>query len=145
MTYSHPDMVDKVYGTLSSDATLKAITGLTIEKTVNRKALATGGNCKRVFISKNRSNRVEWNAGGKAGQLREYVKIETVVRMTDETALSEINTITNRIRNVLSPSSYLGTNWLQHTLVQDVFPSAPTKTHAYHFFIFETMISVGVS
>ena len=142
------DPVELFYGTLSSDSVLKGIAGLKIEKIVDRKALASTsspGN-KRVMLSKPRCGPFEWNAGGRAGQVREFVKIETVVKTVEglESAEEICKAIKNRIKTILFSAEYLGTGWLFHREVGDTFPSVPMATRAYHILTYEVMTSMGV-
>jgi hypothetical protein len=146
--FVHADPIDLFYETLSNDSQLKQIPGLKIEKIVDRKALASTsspGN-KRVMLSKPRCGPFEWNAGGRAGQVREYVKIETVVKTVqgEENAEEICKTIKKRIKEVLFSAEYLGTGWLFHREVQDTFPSIPMATRAYHILTYEVLTSMGV-
>ena len=146
--FVHADPVELFYGTLSNDSVLKGIAGLKIEKIVDRRALATTaspGN-KRVMLSKPRSGPFEWNAGGRAGQVREYVKIETVVKTVEgqENAEEICKTVKKRIKQLLFSAEYLGTGWLYHREVGDTFPSIPMETRAYHILTYEVMTSMGV-
>ena len=147
MTFNQPDVVDLFYQTISSDSQLKATEGLAIEKIVDRKALASTsspGN-KRIIISKPRCGPFEWNCGGIAGQVREYVKIETVVKTIEgqENAEELCKSLKSRMKKILFNVQYLGTGWLFHKEVQDQFPSAPMKTRAYHVLVYEVMVSEG--
>ena len=147
-TFVHADPVELFYGTLSNDSVLKEIAGLKIEKIVDRKALASTaspGN-KRVMLSKPRCGPFEWNAGGRAGQVREYVKIETVIKTVEgqESAEEICKTVKKRIQEVLFSAEYLGTGWLFHREVQDTFPSIPMSTRAYHILTYEVYTTMGV-
>ena len=142
------DPVELFYQTLANDSVLKAISGLKIEKIVDRKALASTsspGN-KRVMLSKPRCGPFEWNAGGKGGQVREFVKIETVIKTVEakDNAEEICKTVKKRIQEVLFSAEYLGTGWLFHREVQDTFPSIPMSTRAYHILTYEVMTSMGV-
>lgn len=147
MTFVQPDVVELFYQTISGDSELKATQGLAIEKIVDRKALASTsspGN-KRIIVSKQRCGPFEWNCGGIAGQVREYVKIETVVKTVEgqENAEELCKSLKKRMKKILFNVQYLGTGWLCHKEVQDQFPSAPMKTRAYHILIYEVLVSQG--
>ena len=144
------DPVELFYQTLANDSVLKAIAGLKIEKIVDRKALAStssgGIGNKRVMLSKPRCGPFEWNAGGRAGQVREFVKIETVIKTVEakDNAEEICKTVKKRIQEVLFSTEYLGTGWLFHREVGDTFPSIPMSTRAYHILTYEVMTSMGV-
>jgi len=144
------DVVDLFYGAISQDATIKNTSGIKIDKLVDRRALASTpspdqGN-KHIIISKQRSGPFEWNCGGLAGQVHEFVKIETIVKTVEgnEDARQVIDTLRVRIKEVLFSAQFLGTGWLMHKIVQDQFPSAPMKTRAYHVLVYDVMVTMGV-
>ena len=149
MPFVQADVVDLFYQTISSDSQLKNTAGLVVEKIVDRKALASTsepGN-KRIIISKPRCGPFEWNCGGVAGQIREYVKIETVVKTVEgqENAEELCKSLKSRMKEILFSAQWLGTGWLYHKEVQDQFPSAPMKTRAYHILVYEVTCSMGNS
>jgi hypothetical protein len=146
-TFVSPNTVDLYHDLISNDPELKAVAGLKVEKIVDRRALASTsepGN-KRIIISKQRCGPFEWCAGGKMGQQREYIKIETIVKTVEgqEDAQQICDSIRQRMRRILFDAEFLGTGWLQHKEVQDQYPSPPMKTRAYHILIYECLCSIG--
>jgi hypothetical protein len=146
-TLLHADVVELFYQKILNDEQLKAIPGISVEKFVDRRALAstsTPGN-KRIIVSKPRCGRFEWNCGSVAGQVPEYVKIETVVKTVEENDdASEISrTIRFRLREIFFDATFYGTGWMYHTEVQDQYPSAPMKSRAYHILVYEVWTTYG--
>ena len=147
-TLVHADVVQLFYDKISNDSVIKATAGLKVEKLVDRKALASTsepGN-KRIILSKPRCGPFQWNCGGIAGQVAEYVKIETVIKTVEgeENAETVAKSLKSRMEAILFDAQFLGTGWLYHREVDDKFPSAPMETRAYHILVYEVWTSVGL-
>jgi len=146
----HPDVVGMVFGTISNDSVIKSTKGLIVDKVLNRRVLATtpagGEGNVRIAISKQRTQKFEWNAGGLAGQQRQYVKIDIVGKVVEgqgQTARDLVDGLKRRIEEIMFSAIYLGQGWLGHSLIHDGYPSAPLTRMAYNFLIYEFNTTMG--
>lgn len=146
----HPDVVGMAFGTISNDTVIKGTAGVVVDKVLNRKVLATtpagGQGNVRIAISKQKTGKFEWNAGGLAGQQRQSVKIDIAARVVEgqgQTARDLVDGLKRRIEEIMFSAIYLGQGWLGHTLVHDGYPSAPLGMIAYNFLVYEFNTTMG--
>jgi hypothetical protein len=146
----HPDVVGMAFGTISNDTVIKSTAGVVVDKVLNRKVLATtpagGQGNVRIAVSKQRTAKFEWNAGGLAGQQRQFVKIDIAARVVEgqgQTARDLVDGLKRRIEEIMFSAIYFGQGWLGHSLVHDGYPSAPLGMMAYNFLVYEFNTTMG--
>jgi hypothetical protein len=141
------DVVDLVYKALTEDTTLKAIVGLSMDKKVDRRALASTsaeGN-KRIIINKEGETPIELKTGCQGVIMSERVRIDIIVKTVEgkEDARQDLDIIRKRIRDIMVEKEFLGTGWLYHKEVGDRWPSPPTSTRAYCILAYDMVTSFG--
>jgi hypothetical protein len=148
MSLVHADVVELFYTAISGDSQIKGTEGVTVEKALEPKAIATtpAQSNKRIIVTKPRSMPQEWNMGGRASQQKEIIYVITIARTieTNENARDVVNALKRRIQDVLFSAEFLGTGWLQHKEVGDQYLSPPTTRAAYHMLTYEILTSMGV-
>jgi len=148
LEFLQPDMASEFYSAIANDSQIKNM-HVKVDLVLDRKVIATtkegGIGNKYVAVTKSRSGPFEWNCGGVAGQRREYIKIDIIARAVEgnENCRELCQQIKERIKTLLFDAEFLGTGWLFHKIVHDGFPSAPLKSMAYCFLVYEVMVSEG--
>ncbi len=143
------DAVDQFYQALTQDTKLQSVEGLQFLKYVDKVVLSTtptgGHGNKAIIIRQPRCAKFMWNAGGQAGQDKDYVQMNIICRtvLGKENARDVVNAIRSRIKELLFDQEFLGTGWLMHTKISDSWPSPPTLTSAHNILIYEVWTSVG--
>jgi len=146
--FLQPDMASQFYSAIASDSKIKDMS-VRVDLVLDRKVIATtkagGIGNKYVAVTKTRCGPFQWNCGGVAGQVRESIKIDIIARAVEgnENCRELCQQIKGRIKTLLFDAEFLGTGWLFHKIVQDGFPSAPLKSMAYCFLVYEVMVSEG--